>query len=139
MSVCTFGTTELANVAAAICNAEPRAFKTTDTIHRVCDQLALISQANHACYEAKYGKGEFTNFSPASTAQEIEKAMRTVERGGLFMVADLDQAISTAGLFHYNCDDDQGDFTLKIEGAAAALHSILGKLLYAVAAKAGLR
>ena len=134
MSVCTFGTTELANVAAAICNGEPRQFKTTDTIHRICDQLALISQANVACFNDKYRCTEI-----ASTAKEIEKLMRPVERGGLFMVADLDQAISTAGLFHYNCDDEGGDFTLKIEGAAAALHSILGKLLYAVAAKAGLR
>jgi hypothetical protein len=128
MSVCTFGTEELANVAAVICNANPH--RTSDAIHRACEALALVSQANIACFNDKYRSDQ-----TPSTAKEIERA---IMMRGFALKEDLPAAYSVAMLMHYNCDDEGGDFTLKIEGAAAALAQVLKGMMIAMAKKAGI-
>lgn len=127
MSVMTFSTNDLANVAAVICNADT--YKTSDTIHRTCEALAKISTANVACFNDKYHASE-----EPSTAKEIEKAIGFFNG---YLKADLSAAYSTAMLLHYNCDDEGGDFTLKIEGAAAGLARVLKGMMIAMARKAG--
>lgn len=132
MSVCTFGVGELANVAAAVLNGLRPEMRQSDRVHAVCAQLALISVANTACFADKY---RVTDVAPV-TAREIEKALRPVSRmPGSNMVCDLRAAVSTASLLHYNCDDDGGDFTLKFDGAPAALAAILQGVMLTLADK----
>lgn len=128
MSVCTFGTSALANVAAVILNGAHR--PTSKEIHRVCEKLALISKANVACFVDKYATNhpDVADTQP-SAAAEIEKALTS--RYGRFD-ADVREALSTANLLHYNCDDDNGNFLHKVDGAADALVEVLEGLLCAV-------
>ncbi len=136
MSVCPFGISELANIAAAILN-DKTGFQPSDRLQRVCDDLALISQANLACFNDKYSA---THLYP--DAHQIEKALVCVGRnfpdGGRF-VCDLEGAISAVGMIHYNCDDEGGDFLLKVEGAHAALIRTVVAVMRAVALKTRLR
>lgn len=132
MSVCTFSTAELANVAAAICDA--RTFNQSDLADRVCENLALISQANVACFNDRYAHKIKDQVKP-STAKAIRAAMAPGQAGSY--KADLRHAFTTASLFHYNCDDEGGDFTLKIEGAHVALIVVLERLMRTLAVKAG--
>jgi len=125
MSVCVFGAAELANVAGMICNA-PQDFRPNNLVQLVCDNLALISQANVACFNDKYRLAGGEASMPATRA-EIAKAMRPGS-GGRFHVS-IREAISCVSLMHYNCDDEGGDFTLKIEGAHAALIYVLKTMM----------
>ena len=130
MSVCTFGAPALANVAAVILNSAHR--PTSREIHRVCEQLALISTANVACFVDKYGENHDVSDTRAATAADIEKALTTTY--GRFD-ANVREALSVANLLHYNCADDGGDFLVKVDGAALALVEVLEGLLCAVTAK----
>lgn len=133
MSVMTFGVGELANVAAAIISMRHPGGDIMRDVERVAVRLALVSQANVACFNDKYA--QHNDPAEAVTAVEIVRELRKIQRYGQFP-CDMGSAVSTAGLFHYNCDDDNGDFTLRIEGAASALASLLGDLLRVVAMKA---
>lgn len=128
MSVMTFGAEELSNVAAAILSSMHR--PSSRDIHEVCANLALVSKANVACFNDKYG-ARHALAAPASLG-DIEVGIKA--RAGMFS-CNLRDALSTANLLRYNCIDDGGDFTLKVEGAAAALVEVLEGLLHTVSAK----
>lgn len=134
MSVCIFGIEELANLGACILDA-PGKPNDAGTIKRVCEELALVSQANVACFNDRYA-----NQGACATAHDFAEIGFAIA-GHPYAPGNapaLTQALSTARLLHYNCVDDGGDFTLKIEGAHAALISILEGLAIALARKAGL-
>lgn len=134
MSVQTFGEEELVNLGAVIIRAREVRWRTPDSIHRVAVALAKVSEANCACFNDRYaGKG----------AGEKPVRWEVIEEGisGVLPVlsgADLQRAFTTASLLHYNCDDQGGDFTLKIEGAHAGLIYVLEGVLEALGRKAGL-
>lgn len=137
MSVCTFGPEELANVAAAIIANRPTYFSPDsigEDINAACAQLALVSEANVACFKDRYGTS--AALSAPCTADEIKEAFIALEVAPGACEA-LRRAIGTVQLLHYNCADQGGDFTIKISGAHEALINILTGLMLALARKAG--
>lgn len=132
MSVMTFGAAPLANVAAAVLNSKHR--PSSSDVHYVCGLLAKISEANVACFNDRYRLKGAEAEKPVLPSQ-IEHCLSG--RAGKFL-CDLGDAVSVASLLHYNCDDEGGDFTLKVEGAAAALAEVLSGMMVLLAQKAGL-
>lgn len=135
MSVCTFGAEELANVAALIVNGNRYADDRYEG--RIIEALAKVSEANVACFNDRYKQhaGENTPI----TAREIARALLRSRLTGNVYRCDFERAHVTASLLHYNCDDEGGDFTQKIEGASAALISILEGVNAALLVKMGVR
>lgn len=119
MSVIHFSAEEYANIIKVLGDTYERRKR------RAAD-LAIISKANAACYSYRYGDG-----GTAATAEEI---FTLAGRGA----GDLSRAVSTAGLLHYNCQEDK-DFLALEEGGLAALVDILTSLLWRVADQKGVR
>ncbi len=118
MSVIFFGAHELANVAA-ICARFEGGLTNSGTLKVYADQLALISQANAACFRYRY-HGE--KRAPIEAAEIVRVASKTT-------VPNLADAVSTAALLHYNCQEDR-DFLEAVAGGMAALADILNTVLF---------
>lgn len=120
MSVRTFGPEELANLAAFIANGAYSAKEAARDFSETCELLARVSEANAACFNDKYATHEALmrdGKAEGYTAHEIaEREPKTI---------DVKTALATSTSLHYNCDDEGGDFTLQIDGAASALRRIL--------------
>lgn len=135
MSVCTFGAEELAVVARVILDNAPLGDSFRSRHNTVVGALAKLSEANVACFNDRYRHLDAK--SEPCTAGEITQELRGLmaQRVDLTM---LKRAVSTTSLIHYNCDDQGGDFTLKIEGAHHALVLILEGMLGVIAARGGI-
>lgn len=135
MSVCTFSAEELANIAHVIITGAPEYQNWETRIATLCQSLALVSQANYACFNDRYAHHN-ASARPHSPNEIRAELIRIDSAPG--NAKALARALNTATLLHYNCDDSGGDFTLKVEGAHAALIGVLEGLCAALARKAGL-
>lgn len=138
MSVATFSTEELANLAVVLVRDRPTYFHDRDyasDLREACKALAKISEANVACFNDRYrSKGAKAEACPA---EEIEAEARAhVGASAPGDTTTLARALSTAKLLYYNCVEDI-DYTLKVEGAHAALIGVLECLCDALARKGG--
>lgn len=126
MSVCFFGAEELANVARVIASNAghgPHDQLWCDRLTDACAKLARISGANARCYAYRYAHTDDAKPEgvPAAEIEQVARAMT----GENFLTA-----CSTAGLFHYNCQEDK-DFLAKTRGGLAALSDVLSGVLFA--------
>jgi hypothetical protein len=118
MSCIHFGAVELGNVARVI---SEKSHDPGVKLFEVCTRLALISKANTKAFKSRY---------PAENPAPVTSDWIALEAKAPNRTGNLMKAVQTAGLLHYNCDEEENYLALT-KGGMLALAEVLNDLLWA--------